>query len=300
RAPFSCRPWLATGEGDASLMGMGASLAAMKLLINGVHLNYTAAGSHTSPPLMLLHGFTGSAVNWLNNTVVFSQHFRTVAVDALGHGESDSPNDPARYRMEHCIADLATLLDVLNIDNAHILGYSMGGRVALHLAASHPQRVRSLILESPSPGIADAAERAARVQSDNALADFIEREGMEAFVNRWEALPLFATQARLPDSVRVALRAQRLHNNPHGLANSLRGLGTGIQSPLWERLPELRTPTLLLAGADDAKFTTIASAMAQSLPMAQLAIVPNAGHTVHLEQPNTFDMKVLEFLRSYL
>ncbi len=268
----------------------------MRLTTNGIALNVEIAG--VGQPLVLLHGFTGQAANWRAQTATFAPHFQTLAIDLLGHGQSAWPTDPARYRMEHCVEDLLAVFDQLALARINVLGYSMGGRVALHFAMAHPERVSALILESASPGLADPQEREARIQSDEALADFIEREGLAAFVERWENLPLFASQARLPESARAELRTQRLHNNPRGLANSLRGLGAGVQSPLWESLPNLRAPTLLIAGELDSKFTAIARAMAQALPQSRLAIVPDAGHTIHLEQPATFDPLVLECLTS--
>ncbi len=267
-----------------------------RILVNDVHLNVEVSGG--GPPLVLLHGFTGSAANWQPHLAVFEKRFQTIAIDLLGHGGSDSPADPARYRMERCVEDLISVFNHLGLERASLLGYSLGGRVALHMAAAHPDRVRALVLESASPGLADPTERATRVASDEALADFIEREGLGAFVDRWEQLPLFASQARLPASIRAELRAQRLQNNPRGLANSLRGLGTGAQTPLWDRLPGLRMPTLLIAGELDQKFTAIARSMASALPNARLALVPEAGHTVHLEQPEIFDRLVLEFMVS--
>jgi 2-succinyl-6-hydroxy-2,4-cyclohexadiene-1-carboxylate synthase len=266
----------------------------MKVVVNDVHLNVETAGSEA--PLALLHGFTGCAANLKSHIAVFEKRFRTVAIDLLGHGESDAPADPVRYRMERCVEDLISVFDQLGFERANLLGYSMGGRVALHVASAHPERIRALVLESASPGLADPAERAARVASDEALAESIERDGLEAFVARWEQLPLFASQSRLPESVRAEQRAQRLRNNPRGLANSLRGLGTGAQTPLWDRLRDVRTPTLLIAGSLDHKFTAIAHSMADALPNARLALVPDAGHTVHLEQPEMFDKLVLEFL----
>jgi 2-succinyl-6-hydroxy-2,4-cyclohexadiene-1-carboxylate synthase len=262
--------------------------------VNGLHLNAEISGP--GAPLVLLHGFTGCAANWSAHRAAFDRRFRVIAVDLPGHGDSDSPDDPARYRMERCVEDLRALFDARQLERVNLLGYSMGGRVALQFAAAHPKRISTLILESASPGLADPAERAARVKSDEELAGFIERAGLEAFVNRWEALPLFASQARLPEPARAALRAQRLRNNPRGLAHSLRGLGSGVQSPLWERLPELRVPTLLIAGELDAKFVGIARAMAERLPNARLALVREAGHAVHLEQPELFDQLVLKFI----
>ena len=266
----------------------------MRLTVNGLGFTVEAGGS--GEPLVLLHGFTGSAASWRAHRPALEARHRVVAPDLLGHGGSDAPADPARYAMAPTVADLAGLLDQLELRAILLLGYSMGGRVALHFAAAHPERVRGLILESASPGLATAAERAARIAADEALAARIEREGLAAFVDHWERLPLFAGQAQLPAEVRAALRTQRLANNPAGLANSLRGLGTGAQPSLWDRLPEIRTPALLMAGALDEKFTAIAQQMAAALPTARLAIVPAAGHTVHLEQPEAFQRLVTEFI----
>ncbi|MBX6341499.1 MAG: 2-succinyl-6-hydroxy-2,4-cyclohexadiene-1-carboxylate synthase, partial [Thermomicrobiaceae bacterium] len=220
----------------------------------------------------------------------------TVAVDLLGHGASDAPRDPARYRMERCVADLLALLDALDLPRAAVLGYSMGGRVALHLALAAPERVGALVLESASPGIPDAAERAARRVSDAALADLIEREGIAAFVDHWERLPLWASQASLPREVRARLRAQRLAHRPDGLAGSLRGLGAGEMAPVHDRLGALGMPALLVAGALDEKYRALAEWMAIAMPRARVAVVPGAGHAVHLERPEAFLRAVGAFL----
>ncbi len=219
-----------------------------RLAVNGVHLNVEVRGE--GPALLLLHGFTGSGATWTPHLGAW-QGFTTVAVDLLGHGESDAPTGPDRYRMECCVEDLTALLDRLDIRRAAVLGYSMGGRIALHLALSAPERLWALVLESASPGIEDPSEREERVGSDATLAEAIERDGVEAFVDRWQAQPIFATQARLPAAVREELRRQRLRSDPRGLANSLRGVGAGVQEPVLARLGELRIPALLLAGALD-------------------------------------------------
>lgn len=268
----------------------------MKVSVNGVTLHVEEAGA--GPPLLLLHGFTGSGATWRTFAPLLGAHRQLIAPDFLGHGQSDSPADPERYRMERCVEDLVALLGALGLKRADVLGYSMGGRVALHLAAHAPQRVGALVLESATPGLADPAERLARAQADTRLAANIERDGLVAFVDYWEALPLFASQAALPEEVRLAQRRQRLASNPVGLANSLRGMGAGRQEPLWHRLPSLRLPTLLLAGALDSKFADLARQMANLLPAAQLAIVRHAGHAPHLERPEVFAERVLLFLRS--
>lgn len=268
----------------------------MRLPVNGVTLNVETAGAGS--PLVLLHGFTGAAGSWSAHVGALAARHTIVAIDMLGHGASDAPADSGRYRIEHAAADILAVLDRLEMPGAAVLGYSMGGRVALFLAASAPARVSALILESASPGIADAGERTKRAAEDAALADAIVREGVPAFVDRWERLPLFATQARLPAEARAAVRAQRLGHTAQGLANSLRGLGQGAQPPLFERLPAVAAPALLIAGELDARYATLSREMSRRMPNARLVIVPAAGHAVHLEQPAAFQRAVLGFLQT--
>jgi 2-succinyl-6-hydroxy-2,4-cyclohexadiene-1-carboxylate synthase len=172
----------------------------------------------------------------------------------------------------------------------------MGGRVALHLALAHPERIRGLVLESASAGIRVEEERCARVQSDAELADLLEREGTAAFVDRWERLPLFDSQRRLPPDVRSRLRCQRLSSSPIGLANSLRGLGAGTQKPLHDRLGSIAAPALIVSGSLDDRYCNIGRDMAAAMPRAVRRVIPDAGHAVHLEQPILFTRYVLEFL----
>jgi 2-succinyl-6-hydroxy-2,4-cyclohexadiene-1-carboxylate synthase len=270
-----------------------APAQAVTIMLRGADYNVVTAGS--GAPLMLLHGFTGCAQSWAHVRPALTAHFKLIMPDLPGHGRSASPLDPARYSIGHCIEDLIAILDFLGVQRTHLLGYSMGGRVALAAAIEHPARFASLILESASPGLAAASERQARIASDHELADFIERQGIEAFVARWERIPLFSSQDRLPGAARARLRAQRLANNGSGLANSLRGMGTGIQPPLWDRLGELRMPCLIAAGELDGKFVDIARRMAPAIDRARRVTVADAGHTIHLEQPAKFERLVLDF-----
>jgi 2-succinyl-6-hydroxy-2,4-cyclohexadiene-1-carboxylate synthase len=249
--------------------------------------------------LVLLHGFTGSSASWAGEfTRPGSAHRRLIALDMPGHGQSSAPTDVTRYQMEQCQADILTVLQALGVQKheAILLGYSMGGRIALALAFS--DFFRALILESASPGLADPLSREQRRLSDNALADRIENEGVAAFVTYWESLPLFASLRNLPPETQAALHAQRLNNRALGLANSLRGIGTGVQPALHARLHSLHIPVLLLAGELDQKFGQIAHSMAQQLPQARLQIVPGSGHTTHLERPDIFAQLVDEFCQN--
>jgi 2-succinyl-6-hydroxy-2,4-cyclohexadiene-1-carboxylate synthase len=248
------------------------------------------------PPLLLLHGFTGSVETWRDLRDAVDGRYTTIALDLPGHGRSDAPADPARYALDALADDLARVLDVLDVAEVAVLGYSMGGRAALQLALRHPRRVCALVLESTSPGILDERERAARVTSDRALAADLEAQGIEAFVDRWERLPLWESQAALSPDARAALRAQRLANRPRGLANSLRGAGAGVTPSVLERLPALDVPTLLITGALDTKFVALTRTMEGALPQARVVVVPDAGHAVHLERPQEFARLVNAFL----
>lgn len=262
--------------------------------INGVRYHIEVDGS--GAPLALLHGFTGSSENWQPIRPALTDYFAVVTVDLLGHGRTDAPDDPRRYAIEAAADDLAAIFYRLGLPRVHLLGYSMGGRLALYFALHYPALLHTLVLESASPGLRTDAERFARAQSDEQLARMIESEGLEAFVDYWTSLPLFAAQSA---DLRQRLRAQRLKNNPRGLANSLRGMGTGSQPSLWVELAQLSCPTLLIAGEKDAKFAHIAREMQALIKSVQCSIIPHAGHTVHAEQPEQYAQTVLQFLSSY-
>jgi 2-succinyl-6-hydroxy-2,4-cyclohexadiene-1-carboxylate synthase len=269
-----------------------------RLTLRDIELNVEVKGTGTGPGVLLLHGFTGDMSTWQPFVNLWTG-FTKILVDIIGHGGSEAPPFPERYSMARAAKDLIELLDQLAFDDVAVLGYSMGGRLALHLALEAPERVWALVLESASPGITDAKERYARVESDNALADDIERFGIEAFVDRWQAQPLFASQSRLSAEVFERQREQRLASPPEGLANSLRGMGTGRQEYLAPRLGELTMPVLLLAGALDERYAALAASMAASIADATVEIIPDAGHAAHLEQPERFSDAALRFLRAH-
>lgn len=247
-------------------------------------------------PLVLVHGFTGSSESWWAVANDLVKDHRVVAIDNIGHGCTEAPDESDRYAFDRALDDLDAITRECAIDRANWLGYSMGGRLALGFALCKPDRVSSLILESCAPGIRDDAERAKRRDGDERLARRIEAAGVEAFVEQWESLPMWNSQLSLPAEVRERQREQRLRNRSAGLANSLRGMGQGAQPSYWTRLHELRTPTLLIAGALDPKFADIAARMQIEIPGATLAIVSDAGHAVHLERRKQF----VEIIRTFL
>jgi 2-succinyl-6-hydroxy-2,4-cyclohexadiene-1-carboxylate synthase len=264
----------------------------MKTILNGVHYAFEVAGS--GPSLLLLHGFTGSKATWKPFIPLWSQRYQTIAVDIIGHGESDSPEQISHYTMEAFADALELLLRNLGVRKTYVLGYSMGGRIALYLTVKKPDLIRGVLLESASPGLETKAERLNRIRQDEALADFIKENGLIAFVNRWESLPLFASQKTLPEHVKHAIRKERLSQNPNGLAASLRGMGTGRQPSLWEALPYIKQHVMLVTGRKDVKFVKIAERMKKSLPNSVHVIVEGSGHAVHVESPQTFGKIVFD------
>jgi 2-succinyl-6-hydroxy-2,4-cyclohexadiene-1-carboxylate synthase len=249
------------------------------------------------PALLLLHGYTGRGSSMDGVAHALEGEFETIAPDLPGHGRALESPVPDAYDFDDCLRRIVATLDCAGHARAHWLGYSMGARLALGGALRHPDRVASLVLLAGRAGIGDPEERVARRRADEALAARIESQGVEAFVDEWLAQPLFATlRRRGPEFLAVERRA-RLDNDPRGLAASLRGLGPAAQPPLFDELPRLRIPVLLLAGELDVRFVEIARDLARRIPHAELAVIADAGHAAHVEQPAAFARVVRDFLR---
>ncbi len=217
--------------------------------------------------LLLLHGFTATGRSW----------DRVRALIAPGQYDEVLAPDLAARPFADAVAALA------QPGPYALAGYSMGGRLALHLALREPHLVTRLVLVSTTAGLDDPAERARRRAADEGLARSIEREGVAAFARRWASTPLFAGQ---PPAVAAAAHEDRLRRTAAGLAAELRLMGTGTMPPVWDRLGELAVPTTVVAGERDAKFRALAERLAAALPDAALVIAPGAGHAVHLERPD--------------
>jgi 2-succinyl-6-hydroxy-2,4-cyclohexadiene-1-carboxylate synthase len=233
--------------------------------------------------LLMLHGFTGSRASFRHLKPLLAEWLRVIAVDLPGHGESPPPGARGEAGWRETLCSLGALLDELDLRDVDLFGYSQGARLALALALEERQRVRHLIVESGSPGLEDPVERSRRRGEDEALAQSIEREGIEAFVAKWEAQPLLAGLRRLPEAAQRELRERRLKCSASGLSGALRAFGLGAQPSLWPQLSGLELPVLALAGREDSKFVSLASRMCKELPRARLEVLSGAGHAPHLE-----------------
>jgi len=225
-------------------------------------------------PLVLLHGFTQTGAAWDEVRARLGDR-ETHAPDLRGHGAraGDRPIDTATL-----VADVLEAAP----PRFDLAGYSMGGRLALHVALAAPGRVRRLALVATTAGIADPEEAQRRREADEELAVLLERDGIEAFADRWGALPLFARQT---EEQRARARAMRLRQDPAGLAAALRGFGTGTMEPVWARLPALNLPVTIVVGSEDERFREIARRLHAAMPWARVVVVAGAGHGLPLGAP---------------
>lgn len=259
------------------------------------NLHYRVTGKPGAPLVVFLHGFLGSSDDWTEILPEFEASFRCAVVDLPGHGKSCGDSGGVSCSFLDTATALIDVVDAIDAPSFSLVGYSMGGRLALYTASVYAMRVDRLVLESASPGLRTECERAARRERDELLARQLESGALGAFVRQWYEQPLFASLARNP-ARREALIARRLRNSAHGLAASLRGMGTGAQAPLWAELASNTIPTLLVAGEDDSKFVALGREMEQACAEAHLKVLPGAGHCVHYETPSAYTEVVKAFL----
>jgi 2-succinyl-6-hydroxy-2,4-cyclohexadiene-1-carboxylate synthase len=226
--------------------------------------------------VVLLHGFGGTHRAWdAVGAALDRERYRPLAFDLPGHGEAADAARPITF--DACVAHVLAH----SPERFIVCGYSLGGRVALHVALAAPERVSRLVLVSSTAGIDDEDERAERRRADRELADQLERIPYERFIERWRSQPLFADD---PPEVRALAREDQRRNRPDALAAVLRGIGTGEMRPLWDRLGELRMPVTAIAGERDAKFRALGARMVELMADAELVVVPG-GHGLALESP---------------
>jgi len=242
--------------------------------------------------VVALHGFTGSGADFAPLADRLSVPL--LALDLIGHGEAPAPKDPAAYRMS---AQVEYLADQLGDNDLVVLGYSLGGRVALRLWPRLEARLRGMILISANPGIIDPVDRAERMAQDHALAGQIEEEGIEWFCRHWSQQPLIKTQAGIAEPIRAQMERRRLQNRAIGLAHTLRSAGQGAADPVWDQLEHVAVPCLVMTGALDPKYCDIGERMARQMPRGFHQTVERVGHCAHLEDIETSAAAIDRFVR---
>lgn len=243
--------------------------------------------------IVLLHGFTGSTKTWSTFIDTYQSQFKIIVIDLPGHGKTVTPSI---ISMEQCCHDIHAILTEIGVEAFHLVGYSMGGRTALSYCMLYPDRIKSLVLESASPGLKTKEERNTRIANDEKLARMIEQDGIEAFINFWENIPLFQSQQKLSVAKKEALRIERLSHTKEGLIISLKGMGTGSQTSWWNALSKFEKPVLLLVGEMDKKFMNINKEMNKVFQNSDILVCNNVGHAIHVEVPEFFGKIVEEFV----
>lgn len=245
--------------------------------------NYTLTGNPALPPLILLHGWMGSGVDFNPVIELLRSRFYCIAIDLPGHGKTEVTGSDPGYDFVNTADGIVRLLASLHIDCCTIAGYSFGGRLALYLALTFPDRFNSVILESTSPGLATSSERTHRISNDDRIIDRLETIDFPTFINDWYRQPLFFGITEHPDF--PILIERRLRNRPTNLAKSLQYAGLGRQPYLGGRFQTFDLPILLIVGEHDAKFLAIAQNITQTCPSSRIDIISNCSHNVHFQQP---------------
>lgn len=264
--------------------------------LRSVNYNYIVhQKSQNFPYLLLLHGFMGSSESFEDLLSQLQTFCNPITIDLIGHGLTEKPEDFHRYHTEEQINDLKELLIRLDLDKIYLLGYSMGGRLALQFAVRYPQYLSGLILESTTYGIDEPREIQKRLKIDHQRAQEI-LDDYEDFLKKWNQGPLFKRYEALPPRKRGKLEDVQKNQDPRGLANSLLGFGTAAMPSVHNQLNNLTVPALILAGEEDKKFTRIGMELNRRIKNSSLNIFTKCGHRIHLEQPDLY----LKYIESFI
>lgn len=255
--------------------------------------HYSIYGHKNQPVILFLHGFMGSGDDYAEICRELAGQFCCVTLDLPGHGKTPGQPDRKYYTMAETALDLIHLLDRLKIDQCFLVGYSMGGRLALYLTLHFPDRFYKVILESASPGLKTAPERSQRCQADEKIAQKLVNLSLQSVLVQWYQQKIFTSLQQHPDFKQLIQR--RMEQNPRELAKSLRYMGTGKQPSLWEHLPHNPVSLLLLVGEYDDKFRLINTEMVHRCPIAQLQIIPHTGHNIHFESRTSYLRELIQF-----
>jgi 2-succinyl-6-hydroxy-2,4-cyclohexadiene-1-carboxylate synthase len=256
---------------------------------------YKTLGAPPSPALVFLHGFLGSSDDWDETARLLSDSYYCVMPDLPGHGLNNSRDPSTPISLRVFASELQSLLNKLRLNNINLIGYSMGGRLALTFAIQFPKLVKNLILESTNPGIKDSNLRKERAALDAKRAGEIEYFGLDKFIQNWYENPLFESLSQHGEKFN-ALKRKKKHNHAAWMSKIIAELSPGVQPELWSSLHQISMPTLLLAGQRDQKYTKLSKRALAQNNLFKIEIMRNAGHNIHFEQPNEFILQVKKFL----
>lgn len=263
------------------------------MLIDVENVHYSVVVRGTGQPVICIHGFAENSSTWES---IDPDNCQMVLVDLIGHGNSEKPHSLEPYRLPVILRHLHELIQYLGYNTYSLLGYSMGGRIALGYALAYPQEVSRLILESSSYGLCDDQNRTNRLKLDAWLAHSIQENGIEWFNHYWSSLALFTSQTHLSPDIREKISERRLQNEPYALANTLLGTGQGIFPCLKPQVSDLSMPVLYIHGEYDEKYRKIGQEFTHLNPKIKREIIPGVGHNTHIEDPQGFTEVVNSFL----
>ena len=255
---------------------------------------YITWGRPNKPPIVFLHGFLGAGSDWGEIAGPLAEDYFCVCPDLPGHGANITRDFDAQLSIPQLALELRALCAALSLNAPIVVGYSLGGRVALAAAVQHPEIMQALMLESTSAGLDTEAERQARAATDDARAAVLLADGIAAFMRTWYAAPLFESLQMRPQLL-AKLQAARTCNDARWMSKVVSELSPGRAASVLAELPSVRLRTLLLAGALDVRYTESAQRMAAAMPNAICTVVADAGHNVHLEQPTAYRQALRDY-----
>lgn len=262
-----------------------------------INISYTPQAIKNKIPILFLHGFTGSSNDWEFIDGNLPDEYTPIFIDLIGHGKSSSPSDKEKYSEESQLKIINDLLTFLSIKEIILVGYSMGGRLALLFTINFPNRVKALVLESSSFGLENKIERKDRILSDVELAKKIENIGILNFIDYWMNIPLFDSMKSIDPTQLDELKKRKIsENNIIGLKNSLLGFSQGSMSYLGNSLKDIKIDVLIISGKLDKKYCRIAEELNSLIHASDIKIISDCGHNVHFEKPEDF----LKFLNVFL
>jgi 2-succinyl-6-hydroxy-2,4-cyclohexadiene-1-carboxylate synthase len=259
---------------------------------------FQSLGDSQDPTLVFLHGFLGRGADWLPVAGALSAEFHCLLPDLPGHGANTDLDPAVPFSFDLLSESLSRTLDLAGVNRPVLIGYSLGGRTSLHFACNFPGRLRALVLEAVSPGLRTPVERENRRIVDDDRAARLLETGLAAFLDEWYRSDLWVSLQAHPDLLAEATRV-RTENDPFWTAKALADLSPGRMKPLWDCLPGLRIPALLFSGDLDPKYTAITSEATGLIPGSTHVRIEDAGHNIHLEQPERLVEEVRRFLRHF-